>query len=89
MIGPSNGISAVISMPALGTDLTLTCGQLTSDADNPASAARTNNDALRQYTASRSITPIPPRKKLRSTDDRLLIRASYVYEKDYQCHANP
>src|SRR5271165_6891043 len=78
MIGPSDGIAAVISTPALDTNLTLTCGQLTNDADNHASAATTANDASSQDTASRSITPIPPRKKLRSADDRLLNRASPV-----------
>src|SRR5271157_1082684 len=78
MIGPSDGIAAVISTPALDTNLTLTCGQLTSDADNHASAATTANDAPSQDTASRSITPIPPRKKLRSADGRLLNRASPV-----------
>src|SRR5208337_290133 len=78
MIGPSDGIAAVMSTPALDTNLTLTCGQLTNDADNHASAATTANDASSQDTASRSITPIPPRKKLRSADDRLLNRASPV-----------
>ena len=53
------------------TNLTLTCGQHTNDADNHVSAATTANDAYSQNTASRSITPIPPRKKRRSADHRL------------------
>src|SRR5208337_1433678 len=78
MIGPSDGIATVISTTTLDTNFTLTCGQLTNDADNQASAATTANEAPSQDTASRSITPIPPRKKLRSADDRLLNRASPV-----------
>ena len=78
MVGPGDGIAAVISTPALDTDLTMTRGQLTSGADNHASATTTANDAPSQDTASRSITPIPPRKKLRSADDRLLNRACPV-----------
>src|SRR5271166_44735 len=78
MVGPGDGIAAVISTPALDTDLTMTRGQLTSGADNHASATTTANDAPSQDTVSRSITPIPPRKKLRSADDRLLNRACPV-----------
>src|SRR5208283_824550 len=78
MIGPSDGIAAMISTPAVDTNLTLSFGQLMNDADNHASAATTANDASCQDGASRSITPIPPRKKLRSAEDRLLNRASPV-----------
>jgi hypothetical protein len=52
MSGPSDGIAAGFSTPALDTDLTLTCGQLTSHADNHASAATTANDASSRDTAS-------------------------------------
>ena len=62
MIGPSGGVAAVIPMPALDTDLILTCGQFTSDADNNAMiAARTANDASAQVAVSRPMTmPLPP-----------------------------
>ena len=76
MIGPGNGVAAMISTPALDRDLTLSSGQLTSDAHNPASAATTANRACSQHTASRSITPISPRKMQRFTDDNLWNRAS-------------
>jgi hypothetical protein len=52
MIGPSDGIAAVISTPALDTNLTLTCGQLTNDADNHASAA-THLSRIRPASRSR------------------------------------
>ena len=69
MIVPSDGIAAVISTTALDEKSTLICGQLRNDADNHASAAKTANDASFQDAASRSITPVPPRNKLRSADD--------------------
>jgi hypothetical protein len=58
MIGPGDGIAGLIATPPFETDLTQTSGQLTSHADNHASAATTANDASPQDTASRLITPI-------------------------------
>ncbi len=42
---PGGGISAVISTPALGTESTLTRGQLKNHAGNHASDASSANDA--------------------------------------------
>jgi hypothetical protein len=76
MIGPGDGIASVISTPALDTDFTLRCGQLTSDADNHVSAPTSANDTYSQEAAKRSITRVPPRQALRFAGDRLLNRAS-------------
>ena len=49
MIGPGNGVAALISTPALDTDLTLSTGQLTSDAHNP--DERCDDRKRRMFTA--------------------------------------
>jgi hypothetical protein len=68
MIGPGNGIALAIPTLPFDTYLMLTCGQVSSDADNHASAATNPNDAFRHDRATRSITPDPPRQKPRSAD---------------------
>jgi len=68
MIGPDEGVVAVISTPALDPNLALSRGQHTSDADKHASDATTASNASSQDTANRSITPISPRKNRKSAD---------------------
>ena len=73
LIGPREGIAAMIATPVTDTEWTLTCGQLASNADNHASAATTANHTSGQAAASRPIMPMTPRKKRRSADDNLLL----------------
>jgi hypothetical protein len=73
-MGPKDVIAAVHSILVLDADSTLGAGQLTSNTINAPSVAARANDASSQDTASRSITPIPPRTTS-SADDGLLDRA--------------
>ena len=88
MIGPADGIAAVISSPALETDLTLTVGRLTNHADNHASTAMIVNETCFQDTGIRSITPFPPRKRQQSVMDPPVDLRQAGYDRELLILAN-